>query len=106
MLRYLCVKFQRLTSFGWQDILINIKVGDPRTKKIVLGILTQSKKAVYVSSYYDKLPMCKISKPNESPSQRYPCDRRTNGRTNECECKPVTKNSYLNTQPTNQKKIL
>ena len=45
MLRYLCVKFQRLTSFGWQDILIYIKVGDPRTKKlIVLGILTQSKK--------------------------------------------------------------
>ena len=39
------------------------------------------KKAVYVSSYYDKLPMCKIPKPNESPSQRYPCDRRTNGRT-------------------------
>merc|ERR1712074_390512 len=33
MLRYLCVKFQRLTSFGWQDILIHIKVGDPRTKK-------------------------------------------------------------------------
>ena len=43
MLRYLCVKFQRLTSFGWQDILIYIKVGDPRTKKlIVLGILILS----------------------------------------------------------------
>ena len=45
MFRYLCVKFQRLTSFSWQDILIYIKVGNPRTKKlIVLGILTQSKK--------------------------------------------------------------
>ena len=45
MVRYLCVKFQRLTSFGWQDIWIYIKVGNPRTKKlIVLGILTQSKK--------------------------------------------------------------
>ena len=43
MLRYLCVKFQRLTSFGWQDILIYIIVGDPRTKKlIVLGILILS----------------------------------------------------------------
>ena len=30
-------------SFGWQDILIYIKVGDPRTKKlIVLGILILS----------------------------------------------------------------
>ena len=45
MFGYLCVKFQRLTSFSWQDILIYIKVGNPRTKKlIVLGILTQSKK--------------------------------------------------------------
>ena len=34
MLRYLCAKFQILTSSGWQDILIYIKVGDPRTKKI------------------------------------------------------------------------
>jgi len=33
MLRYIFVKFQRLTSFGWQDILIYIKVGDPRTKR-------------------------------------------------------------------------
>ena len=33
MVRYLCVKFQRLTSFDWQDISIYIKVGDPRTKK-------------------------------------------------------------------------
>jgi hypothetical protein len=75
MFRYLCVKFQRLTSFSWQDILIYIKVGNPRTKKlIVLGILTQSKKAVYVSSYHDKLPVCKISKPNESPLQRYTRD--------------------------------
>ena len=45
MFRYLCVKFQRLMNLGWQDILIYIKVGNPRTKKlIVLGILTQSKK--------------------------------------------------------------
>jgi len=30
-------------SFGWQDILIYIKVGDPRTKNlIVLGILILS----------------------------------------------------------------
>merc|ERR1712074_340306 len=79
MLRYLCVKFQRLTSFSWQDILINIKVGDPRTKNlIVLGILTQSKKAVCISSYYDKLPMCKISKPNKYPLQRYPLHEQTN----------------------------
>ena len=41
---------------------------------IVLGILTQSKVFVSISLYYDKLPMCKISKPYESPSQRYPCD--------------------------------
>ena len=64
------------------------------------------KKAVCISSYYDKLPMCKISKPNESPSQRYPCDRRTNGRTDkrtdECEfighrfVKHVTKNIMEN----------
>ena len=45
MFRFLSVKFQRLTSLSWQDILIYIKVGNPRTKKlIVLGILTQSKK--------------------------------------------------------------
>ena len=51
MLRYICVKFQRLTSFFWIDILISIKVGDPRTIKvgdprtknlIVLGILILS----------------------------------------------------------------
>ena len=30
----------------------------------------------------NKPPMCKISKPNESPSQRYACDERTNGWTN------------------------
>ena len=40
MLRYHCLKFQRLSSFGWQYILIYIKLGDPRTKKlIVFGIL-------------------------------------------------------------------
>ena len=73
-------------SFGWHDILIYIKVGDPRTNNlIVLGILIQSKKAVCISSYYDKLPLCKISKPNESPSQRYPCDGQTDGQTDECE---------------------
>ena len=45
MISYLCVKFQRLTSFDKKDIQIYIKVGNPRTKKlIVLGILTQSKK--------------------------------------------------------------
>ena len=77
-------------------------MGNPRTKKlIVLGILTQSKKkAVCISSYYDKLPLCKISKANESPLQRYARDGRTDGRTDvltdECEfighrfVKPVT----------------
>ena len=40
------------------------------------------KKAVCISPYYDKLPMCKISKPNEFPSQRYARDGRTDGRTN------------------------
>ena len=45
MFRYLRVKFQRITSFSLKDILIYIKVGNPRTNKlIVLGILTQSKK--------------------------------------------------------------
>ena len=84
-----------------------IKVGNTRTKRIiVLGILTQSKKSVCISSYYDELPMCKISKPNESPSQTYPCDGQmdnwTNGRTDECEfishrfVKPVTKNQNNN----------
>ena len=64
------------------------------------------KKAVCISSYYDKLPLCKISKANESPSQRYACDGRTDGRTDECEfighrfVKPVTK-SDLNSS--NQK---
>ena len=53
MVRYLCVKFQRLTSFGWQDILICIKVGNPRTKKIiVLGILILSIQIVSMSLYY------------------------------------------------------
>jgi hypothetical protein len=54
------------------------------------------KKAGCISLYYDKLPMCEISKPNESPSQRYPCDGQTDKRTDECEfighrfVKPVT----------------
>ena len=65
------------------------------------------KKAVCISSYYDKLPLCKISKPNESPLQRYTGNGRTDGqtdgqtdkRTDECEfighrfVKPVTNNS-------------
>ena len=59
------------------------------------------KKAVCISSYYDKLHVCKISKPNKSLSQRYPCDRQTD----ECEfighrfVKPVTNNSSWNTHP-------
>ena len=57
------------------------KNSEALTKPILDGSglsLFRHKKAVCISSYYDKLPICKISKHNESPLQRYARDGRTN----------------------------
>ena len=85
----------------WPGSRLRLPAPAPAPHHWFLEYSLNQKKAVCISSYYDKLPMCEISKPNESPSQRYPCDRRTNGRTDECEfighrfVKPVTNKKKL-----------